>query len=138
MSKYISKINPLFAINITLCSNAESVCDGEDASGNGWVDEAREIVAAGCDAVYKLTGELADTDSNFHKWHGGDHARNSKGPFGVWLVAASPRTRTDVESDWEWCADTKVPADVTEEFFRVSVKISDAMEAERAVVMADK
>lgn len=66
-------------LRITLCSNHEVLdCDPE---------HVEEILKAGTDCCYDLTGRLPESDGYFHNWHGGGRYANGRIvsiPHGYW------------------------------------------------------
>jgi hypothetical protein len=62
-----------FGVRFVVCSNAEVIglqTVGQDQTGNGWEDEAREASSAAC-RVLDEAGFFCDTESSFRAYNGG-------------------------------------------------------------------
>lgn len=114
MYRDVVEINNRFGIEIVLCSNAETVCDGYEIETHDWQDATDLIVRAMRDAIYDRTGEFVDDNRTFRDWHGKHWDRC------IGRVACRTLTREievdedgdEEPSDWKWINFSDMPEDV--------------------------
>ena len=59
-----------YSVDITICGNAETLCDSYDLGP--WREEATvEACDAACDVIRKEMGDAPEVNSIFRDWHGG-------------------------------------------------------------------
>lgn len=102
------ELDDTHAVEIVLCGNAETVCDGTDLFGADSVTQ-KEATTAACDAaneeIWKALHGFCSADSCFSHWHGGKHGRaDLSGRIAVANLFArtEPENEDDCHGDWEW------------------------------------
>jgi len=134
----IIEVEPLYALVITLCSNAETVEDGRDLAPSDAGEVTRQAVSAACVALEKIipAAYWCDQSSNFSDWHGGRFAGRNLG-CGWCHIYAMTRDELEVEegdepefSDWRWTADNNVPGAVKAIAEKMAEAANAAMHAE--------
>lgn len=61
-------------LSIIICWNEETLCSNGQYQLTQDADRMREVVDAGADKCFELTGDLPEEyDSHFRNWHGGRH-----------------------------------------------------------------
>ncbi len=127
------ELTETWALRITICTNAETVCDGRDVGP--WEKEVtREVASAGQEVVTAWTPgcEAADEESFFADWHGGEHYRPT---YQAKHVAAElyhrePEAQGEddlVYSGWAWIAKKDAPRVLQDGVESLVNAVSDAM-----------
>jgi len=93
------QLSPLYAIRITICTNAETLLDGRDveAAAATEAEIVSEAASAANQIFFDRLGGYAETDSFFPNWHGGKFRRAT---LSVGSCAASVLSRDSVDGEW--------------------------------------
>jgi hypothetical protein len=125
------ELDATHAVEIVLCGNAETVCDGTELSQADSVTK-EEATTAACEAanevIWKHLHGFGSAANFFADWHGGKHCRAD---LSGGIAVANLFSRDDCYGDWEWCEKKGFPADL---IAKVQAAIDDADVAARAAL----
>ena len=134
----VIELSDRFGIEVFLCSNAETVCDGHNIDDCHQNDATSLIVRAMRDAVWGETGKLVDYSRNFRDWHGKRWDRDSRNVACRTLTRAVTLDEDGEEEfgNWKWIRFQDMPKEIQDRIDKILDVASDAgdealLEAER-------
>lgn len=128
MYRDIILVNHRFGIEVVLCSNAETICDGYEIPDHEHDEVTSEVVKAMRDKLLDEYGEVVDDSRTFSDWHG-KHWDRKIGRVACRTVTRDAETDEDGDTemtDWRWVKFDKMPKIVQEKIDAILNMADDA------------